>query len=81
VEQHDRGVEPVHGHGREKERRTVSEGREREERGNTGEEEARRAKPTEGEDTGSAAVETAVEEEEATGGALPDDKSEGGKSR
>jgi hypothetical protein len=59
----------------------VSEGREREERGNTGEEEARRAKPTEGEDTGSAAVETAVEEEEATGGALPDDKSQGGKSR
>ncbi len=59
----------------------MSEGREREERENTGEEEARRAKPTEGEDTGSAAVETAVEEEEATGGALPDDKSEGGKSR
>ncbi len=59
----------------------MSEGREREERRNTHEEEARRAKPTEGEDTGSDAVETAVEEEEATGGALPDDKSEGGKSR
>jgi hypothetical protein len=59
----------------------VSEGREREERRNTQEEEARRAEPTEGEDTGSDAVETAVEEEEATGGALPDDKSEGGKSR